>query len=108
MEGQLVDVDYENGIVKLVKIEEDGAEYYRVTPLIQTCGGLYRFSNHSHTVPKESVSGFYDTKELNDTGLYKKVNDVYYESIEDELGYDSEYSIESESDTESEVSIYSE
>lgn len=108
MEGQIIDVEYENAIVTLVRIEADCSDYYIVTPLIQTYGGLYRFSKHSHRISKESVAGFYDTKELHDTGLYKKIDDVYYESIDEESDPESEYHTESGSDSESEVSLYSE
>jgi|TARA_R110000803_G_scaffold160067_1_gene224047 hypothetical protein len=102
MDGQIVDVEYENGYVRIVKIVEDTPEQFVVTPLIQTPGGLHRFSKHSHAVPKESIAGFYDTKELEETELFTKIDDVYYESVETS---DSEYESETESDTDSEVSL---
>lgn len=107
MDGQIVDVEYEDGQVEIVKIVEDTQEQFVVTPLVQTSTGFFRFSNQFHTIPKESVSGFYDTKELEDTGLFTKINDIFYESTETSDS-DYEYSSDDESDTESEVSLDSE
>lgn len=106
MEGQLVDIEYENGTTKLVRIVKDEPEHFIVTPLIQTSGGLFRFSSHPHIAPKESVSGFYDTKELDDTGIYKKIDNIYYEYIEtSDSDCDYEYDSEFDYDSESEVSL---
>lgn len=102
MQGQIVEVEYENDHVNIVKIDDDSLEQFVVTPLIRTSGGLFRFSKHSHVILRESIAGFYDTKELEETGLFTKIDNVYYESIETS---DSDYEYESDSDTETDVSL---
>jgi len=101
MEGQIVDVEYECGLVEIAKIIEDNDDCYVVSHLAQTNDLRFRFSRFSYAIPKESVSGFYDTTELEDTGLFVKIDDMHYESIES----DSEYDCDSDSDTETEVSL---
>lgn len=107
MEGQLVDIEYDSGFIEIVKIVEETHENYTVTDLVRTTSGLYRFSKYAYQVPKESVAGFYDTINLEDTGLYNKINDTFYEAVSSS---DTDYETESdeESDTDSEVSFYSE
>lgn len=107
MEGQIVDVEYECGLVDIAKIIEDTGDSYVVSHLAQTDDLRYRFSRFSYAIPKEAVSGFYDTTDLEDTGLYRKIDDVYYEAV---MSTDSDYEYESDdvSDTDSEVTLYSE
>lgn len=107
MEGQLVDIEYDCGFVELAKIVEETQENYTVTHLVCTTSGLYRFSRDSYPVPKESVAGFYDTTNLEDTGLYNKINDIFYEAVSSSDS-DYEFWTEEESDTDSEVSLDSE
>lgn len=107
MEGQLVDIEYDCGLVEIAKIIADGADHFVVSHLVQTGDGRFRFSRSSYPVPKESVSGFYDTVELEETGLYRKIDDVFYEAV---TATDSDYDYwsDDDSDTESEVSLDSE
>jgi hypothetical protein len=108
MEGQLVDIEYENGLVEIAKIIEDTPDHFIVTHLVRVFGDTrFRFSRMSYPVPKESVSGFYDTKDLEETGLYKKIDETFYEPVNDSDS-DDDYSSDDSSDSESEVSLDSE
>ena len=107
MEGQIVDIEYEGGFVEIAKILEDTPEHFVVSHLVETSDCMYRFSRMSYPVPKESVAGFYDTRELEDTGLYRKIDNVYYEAVTS-TDSDFEYWSEDESETDSEVSLDSE
>lgn len=107
MEGQLVDIEYDCGLVDICKIVEDIQGYYIVCRLLQTDDLRFRFSRFSHQVLKESVSGFYDTTDLEETGLYRKIDDVYYEAVSS-VDSDYEYDSEDATDTDSDVSLYSE
>ena len=107
MDGQIVDIEYDGGFIEMAKIIEETSNNYVVTHLVCTGSGLYRFSRCAYPVPKESIAGFYDTKNLEDTGLYKKINDIFFEAVSSS---ESEYEFwsEDESDTDSEVSLDSE
>jgi len=107
MEGQIVDVEYEDQQVDMCKIIAQHTDHYTVKPLVYDPDKyLYKFSHYTFQVPVESVSGFYDTTDIEDTGQYIKVDSVHYKSVEES---DPEYELESsESDTCSEISLYDE
>lgn len=107
MEGQLIDVEYEDGYIEIARIIEDTPGHFVVTPLVPTLNGLVKFSNQYHVIPKESIAGFYDTERLEDTGLFKKIDDNLYEAV-DTSDSEYEYFSDEESDTDSEVSLDSE
>ena len=107
MEGQIIDVEYDCGLIEIAKIIEDTNNSYVVSHLTHTNDLRFRFSRHSYQIPKESVSGFYDTTKLEETGLYKKIDDEYYEAVST-IDSDYEYSSEEETDTDSDVTLYSE
>lgn len=100
MIGHIIDVEYDDGSVNIAKIVADAGVEFVVVPLVSVYGN-YRFSRHPHSVPKESIAGFYDTTELEDTGLFVKLDDTYYEAVTS----DSEYECDSDSDTETDVSL---
>ncbi len=107
MEGQIVDIEYECGLVEIARITEDTNDSYVVSHLTQTDDLRFRFSRFSYPIPKESVSGFYDTTDLEETGLYRKIDDVYYEAVSS-TDSDYEYDSDDVSSTDSEVTLYSE
>ena len=107
MDGQIVDIEYDCGLVEIAKILEDTPEHFVVSHLVQIGDGRFRFSRSSYPVPKESVAGFYDTMELEDTGLYRKIDDIFYEAVT-ATDSDYEYGSEDESESDSEVSLDSE
>ena len=60
-------------------------------------------------VPKESIAGFYDTIELEDTGLFRKLTNDVYESLDEsdpEFEYDDDDDASSSDDYESDISLY--
>ena len=107
MEGQIVDVEYDDEQVDMCKIISQHTDHYTVKPLVYDPDKyLYKFSHYTFQVPIESVSGFYDTTDIEDTGQYIKIDGVYYRSVNDS---DPEYEMDSDdSDTESDISLYDE
>lgn len=93
----IVDIQFEDGGVSIAKILSEIEDNYEVCFLLKDLDrDLYYFDTQSEMVPKESVSGFYDVNNLEDTGLYTQVDDKYYET-----GDDSDYS---PSDTDTDLS----
>lgn len=104
MIGHIIDVEYDDGTVNIAKIIDDMGNQYMVSGLIYN-DGLYRFSRKTHIIPKESVAGFYDATDLEETGLFMSKDDTYFEAIDSS---DSEYECDSQSSTDTEVSLDSE
>jgi predicted choloylglycine hydrolase len=104
MEGHIVDIEYDDGTCEIACIKSDTGTDYTVSILEYETNGLYKFSDDILTVPKESISGFYDTTSLYETGLYTKVDEVYYEAV-DESDPDVVYYSSDESESDSEVSL---
>lgn len=99
----IVDVQFEDGDVSIAKILSENENEFEVKFLLRDAKkDLYYFDTQSEMIPKDSVSGFYDVDNLEDTELYTQVDDKYYET-----GDDSDYSpSESESDvTDSDISL---
>jgi len=109
MEGQLIDVEYEDKSVEICKIVTRHGTDYIVKMLIYDADAfVYHFSHYTHAIPVESVSGFYDAVELEDIGEYERIGYNRYRYIYES---DPEYEFEDDymsSDTDSEVSIYDE
>ena len=107
MEGQIVDVEYDDQQVDMCKIISQHTDHYTVKPLVYDPDKyMYKFSHYTFQVPIESVSGFYDTTDIEDTGQYIKIDGVHYRSVNDS---DPEYEMDSDdSDTESDISLYDE
>tara|TARA_R110000850_G_scaffold255751_1_gene381621 strand:+ start:1425 stop:1814 length:390 start_codon:yes stop_codon:yes gene_type:complete len=94
MNGQIVDVEFEHGLIDICKIISVRSNMYSVKPLVYDSDlFLYKFSHYIYDVPIESVSGFYDTTELDETGRYVKENDgIHYKSLDEsdpEFEYDT-------------------
>lgn len=106
MIGEIVDIEYEDGAVNIGKIVSDEGSEYAVVGLCLSMG-LFKFSKVAHKVPKESIAGFYDTKNLEDTGLFTKVDETYYDAV-DTSDEDFEYESGYDSETESDISLISE
>lgn len=106
MNGQIVDVEYEDGLIDLCKIISTQDETYTVKPLVYDADiFLYKFSHYTYQVPIDSISGFYDTTDLAETGRFVKEGDtIHYRSLDDsdpEYEYDTDDQDESDSDSES-------
>jgi hypothetical protein len=111
MEGQIVDIEYDTLFTDICKIISRQGEDYVVKALVYDPDTfLYQFSHYTHLVPIESVSGFYDTTELEDTANYKKIAHNRYKCLDES---DPEYEFESGDDisddeTDSDISLYEE
>ncbi len=113
MNGQIVDVEYEEGLVDLYKIISTQDETYTVKPLVYDAEiFLYKFSHYTHQVPIDSISGFYDTTDLTETGRFVKEGDtIYNRSLDDsdpvyEYDTDDQDDSDSESYEDSEISLH--
>ena len=73
----IVDVHCEDDTVQIARIVHEHAGMYAVNFLEEKKRGVYDFSSLTELVCKESISGFYDVDNLEDTDLYMKIQDGY-------------------------------
>lgn len=100
---QLVDVQFDDDITRICRIKGERDDEYVVSELVYKSCGVYDFSEEELLIPKDSVCGFYDTTELEDTGLFIKTPGGFYEPVDDS---DYEYEMSSEEeDSESDISL---
>ncbi|MAR77920.1 MAG: hypothetical protein CMD43_03135 [Gammaproteobacteria bacterium] len=107
MERQIVDIEYDDGHIRIAKIVEDLGTEYKVSLLEYYGYELWKFDDDDgecEIVSKDSVSGFYDTTLLETTGLYEKLENGFYTPVD--LS-DTEYVLPSDADDDSgsEVSL---
>ena len=101
----LVDVKCDDGSVQIARIVLETDTTYTVNFLEKNKHHLYDFVDISEVINKESVSGFYDTDDLEKTHLYTK-NSNGYELIDD--SEDEDYECSEEGESESDVSLVDE
>ena len=99
MFNMIVDVSCDDGSIQIARIVHEHAGMYAINFLELKKMGIYDFSSETELISKESVSGFYDVDNLEDTDLYVKVNNGY-ELIDD--SEDEDYIGSEEEDDESE------
>lgn len=100
----IIDVQIDDGTVCLAYIvaEDASNDTFSVRFLSHNKDlDIYNFDENIETIPKESVVGFYDTGDLEDTGIYR-MTESGYEMIEDS---DYEPETESEEDTDDDDNI---
>src|SRR6056300_129984 len=97
----IVDVDCEDGTTQIARTVTENQDSYIVNFLEKNKFNLYDFTNVDEEVAKESVSGFYDVDELEDTHLFAR-HPQGYELIEDSDDESSESEDESLVDEEEE------
>lgn len=103
METQIIDVDFDDGFKSIAKIIKDGQSEYEVALLEYYGDGEWDFdTEETITIMKDSVSGFYDTTDLENTGLYEKLKNGMYAEVDES---DFEYELESSEDDESESDV---
>jgi len=73
----IVDVHCEDDTVQIARIVHEHAGMHAVNFLEEKKRGVYDFSSVTELVCKESISGFYDVDNLEDTDLYMKIQDGY-------------------------------
>jgi hypothetical protein len=104
----LVDVNCDDGTVQIARIVKDGDDTCTVRFLERIKSNLYEFTKMDDVVEKSSISGFYDTDDLEKTLLYVKVSNGY-ELIDDSEDEDFTCSeSEDEDETEDDVSLVDE
>jgi len=103
METQIIDVDFEDGFKSIAKIVKDGQSEYEVVLLEYYGDGEWDFDTEEPIlITKDSVSGFYDTTDLENTGLYEKLKNGMYVEVDES---DFEYELASSEDDESESDV---
>jgi hypothetical protein len=102
----LVDVNCDDGTVQIARIVKDDDDTCTVRFLERIKSNLYEFTKTDDVVEKSSISGFYDTDDLEKTLLYVKVSNGY-ELIDDSEDEDFTCS-ESEDETDDDVSLVDE
>lgn len=104
----LVDVNCDDGTVQIARIVKDEDDTCTVRFLERIKSNLYEFTKTDDVVEKSSISGFYDTDDLEKTLLYVKVNNGY-ELIDDSEDEDFTCSeTETEDETDDDVSLVDE
>ena len=97
----LVDIQCEDDTVQIADLirDEDG---YDVEVRFLRCikNGIFDFDDEISIIPKESITGWYDTDKLEDTELFVKVPGGY-ELLDDSEDEDFVYSESDESESES-------
>jgi len=101
----IVDVHCEDDTIQIARIEREEREMYVISFLERSKNGIYNFSTELEAVPKESISGYYDVENLQDTNLYVKVPSGY-ELIDD--SEDEDYSCSGEDDESESESLVDE
>ena len=103
MENQIIDVDFEDGFKSIAKIVKDSQSEYEVALLEYYGDGEWDFDTEEPIlITKDSVSGFYDTTDLENTGLYEKLKNGMYVEVDES---DFEYELASSEDDESESDV---
>jgi len=107
MEKHLIDVlietedddDNNSQLARIIKKTQTGfkVQFLSETPILyEDRMSVFRFDKHTEEIGEESVSGYYDTTDIEEAG-YIKIEGVGYVKSED---YDDDYN-PSESDSES-------
>jgi len=103
MERQIIDVDFDDGYTSIARILRDVPSEYEVALLEYYGDGEWNFdTEETTTIMKDSVSGFYDTTDLENTGLYEKLKNGMYVEVDES---DFEYELTSSEDDESESDV---
>jgi|TARA_Y100000389_G_C16998958_1_gene288567 hypothetical protein len=103
MESQIIDVDFDDGFKSIAKIVKDSYSEYEVALLEYYGDGEWDFDTEEPIlITKDSVSGFYDTTDLERTGLYEKLKNGMYTEVDES---DFEYELASSEDDESESDV---
>tara|TARA_Y100000401_G_scaffold59092_1_gene46839 strand:- start:2511 stop:2837 length:327 start_codon:yes stop_codon:yes gene_type:complete len=107
MEYQIVDIEFEDRMTCIGQIRKDLGDQFTISVLEYAGDGLWDFNEELEDVPKECISGFYDTVDLEKTGLYERTRTGLYELVDDS---DTEYVLPSDTDDDScsEVSLVDE
>tara|TARA_B100000767_G_scaffold1746_1_gene1740 strand:- start:1610 stop:1951 length:342 start_codon:yes stop_codon:yes gene_type:complete len=98
MKKQLVDIVLRDNIISLARILEDMGDTLIVQLLKKNKKDVYEFAEYPEEIPRESISGYYDTDDLEKTGLYIKTEYGYEEVSESDADYDPDETHSSDSE----------
>ena len=105
MYNMIVDIRCEDDTVQIARIIHEHNDMYAVNFLEKVKPEKYNFNRETELVPKESVVGFYDVEKLEDTNLYFINHRGDYELVDDSEDEDYVCSDESETESESDISL---
>lgn len=104
----IVDIKCEDETIQLGRIVHEHSDMYAVNFLNDEGGNIYNFSKETELISRESICGFYDVDNLEDTKLFVKVQNGY-KMVDDSDDEDYVYSgSDSDSDDCSDISLVSE
>jgi len=104
----IVDIKCDDDSIQIGRIIHEHGGMHAVNFLIEKSNNVYNFSSETTLISKESVTGFYDVTDLEDTKLFVKFGHGYM-MINDSDDEDYIYSgSESDSDDCSDISLVSE
>ena len=98
MKNQLIDVVLQDNVISLARILEDMGSTLTVQFLKKNKKDVYEFAEFPEEIPRESIAGFYDTDDLEKTGLYIKTEYGYEEISESDSDYEPAETDSSESE----------
>ena len=98
MKNQLIDIVLRDNVISLARVLEDMGPTLIVQLLKKNKKEVYEFAEYPEEIPRESVSGFYDTDDLEKTGLYIKTKYGYEEISESDSDYEPGETDSSESE----------
>jgi len=101
----IIDVECEDGTTQIARTVLENQDSYLVNFLEKNKYNFYDFVDETEEVSKDSVSGFYDVDELEDTNLYTKVPQGY-ELIDD--SEDEDYEATEDDESEDDISLVDE
>tara|TARA_B100000902_G_C27187517_1_gene852115 strand:+ start:269 stop:598 length:330 start_codon:yes stop_codon:yes gene_type:complete len=108
MERQIVDIEYDDGMKCIARIIKDLGTELQISTLEYYGYETWKFNDELDTVPRESISGFYDTTCLSDTGLFEQLKNGMYATVDPSDTEYEPYLSDSDSDSGSTVSLISE
>ena len=104
----IVDVECEDGTTQIARTVLENQDSYIVNFLERNKNNFYDFIDQDETIPKNTVSGFYDVDTLEETDLFAKFPQWYvllddsededYEATDDEEETDDDISLVDEED----------
>jgi len=108
MERQIVDIEYDDGMKCIARIIKDLGTELQISTLEYYGYETWKFNDELETVPRESISGFYDTTCLEVTGLFEKIGGDMYATVDPSDTEYEPYLSDSDSNSGSTVSLVSE
>jgi hypothetical protein len=94
----LVDIACDDDTTQIARIKKDDGAACTVNFLEKRSNSTYCFSIEDEVVTKDTISGYYDVEQLEDTGLFILIRDGVYTFYDEDEDSDFVCSDSSESD----------